>query len=61
MTAIVEERHAGYSDEDAVTLGLQRSGPVISWVRSVAPPAGRAALALVRTLPLAAPRPAYPT
>lgn len=31
MTAIVEERQAGFSDEEAVALGLQRSGPVITW------------------------------
>lgn len=35
MTAIVEERQAGYSDADAVTLGLQRSGPVISWAGGI--------------------------
>lgn len=35
MTAIVEERQAGYSDEDAVSLALQRSGPVISWAGAI--------------------------
>lgn len=33
MTAIMDERLAGHSAADAVDLGLQRSGPVISWVR----------------------------
>lgn len=28
---MVEEREAGWSDTDAVAVGLQRSGPVISW------------------------------
>ena len=27
----MEEREAGWSDTDAVSIGLQRSGPIISW------------------------------
>ena len=30
-TSIMEEREAGWSDTDAVAIGLQRSGPIISW------------------------------
>ena len=40
----VDAREAGWSDEDAVALGLMRSGPVISWARhrATAPPRHRA-------------------
>ena len=31
VTSIFEEREAGWSDTDAVSVGLRRSGPVISW------------------------------
>jgi uncharacterized membrane protein YdfJ with MMPL/SSD domain len=31
VTSIIEEREAGWSDTDAVAVGLQRSGPIISW------------------------------
>jgi uncharacterized membrane protein YdfJ with MMPL/SSD domain len=31
LSAVTEARHAGWSDADALTLGLRRSGPVISW------------------------------
>lgn len=31
LTAVFEEREAGWSDDDAISIGLQRSGPVISW------------------------------
>ena len=31
VSNIVEERKAGWSDTDAVAVGVQRSGPVISW------------------------------
>jgi hypothetical protein len=31
LTSVVEERMAGWSDTDAIAVGLQRSGPIISW------------------------------
>jgi hypothetical protein len=31
LTSVVEERMAGWSDLDAIAVGVQRSGPVISW------------------------------
>ena len=31
LSAITEARRAGWSDADALTLGIRRSGPVISW------------------------------
>ena len=35
MTAVAEERERGWSDADAVAVGLQRSGPVISWAGGI--------------------------
>jgi uncharacterized membrane protein YdfJ with MMPL/SSD domain len=31
LTSVVEERMSGWSDTDAIAVGLQRSGPIISW------------------------------
>ncbi len=31
LTSVVEERMKGWSDADAISVGLMRSGPVISW------------------------------
>jgi hypothetical protein len=31
LTSVVEERMVGWSDTDAVAVGMQRSGPVICW------------------------------
>ena len=46
LTSVVEERAAGWSDADAVSVGLLRSGPVISiaGVCAQAPPPARARL-----------------
>ena len=35
LTSIVEEREAGWSDSDAISVGLQRSGPIISWAGAI--------------------------
>lgn len=54
MTAVVEERLSGYSAADAVDVGLQRSGPIISWVRHpIQDASGPAVPSLIYRPPLA--------
>jgi uncharacterized membrane protein YdfJ with MMPL/SSD domain len=35
IESICEEREAGWGDADAISVGLQRSGPVITWAGAI--------------------------